>query len=245
MLKLIERLGWDSNFFQIQIGKLTENRLTPKRHYEAMSLVGGGELDCLYAFLDPMDEITAELVARSHGFLLADTRVVYTMSKNTWLESPSPPIPRYIELTDPKRKDIEELRQAAADLHTVSRFHFDAHFRNRAQTLYNIWLNQYLNGETGKLIVIRDAERIVAFVGCTVEDGIGELVLVSVHPEARGRGFGKKVVIAACDHLTKHGNGVEELKVKTQLRNVPANRCYEGAGFRVRSVEHAYHIWRE
>lgn len=60
------------------------------------------------------------------------------------------------------------------------------------------------------------------------------LLDIRVHPDARGRGVGRSLFVAACDWAARHG--CTELKVETQDVNVGACRFYAAMGCRLATI---------
>ena len=69
----------------------------------------------------------------------------------------------------------------------------------------------------------------------------GQIGLVGVSAEARGRGVGHALVNHALDWFTR--NDVEAVAVVTQGGNVAAQRLYQRCGFLTESVQLWYHKW--
>jgi mycothiol synthase len=78
------------------------------------------------------------------------------------------------------------------------------------------------------------AERAGSLVGFhwtkVHEDGLGEVYVVGVDPEARGLGLGRVLTIVGLNHLRTRGLSTAMLYVDED--NVPAVNLYESLGFR-------------
>lgn len=79
-----------------------------------------------------------------------------------------------------------------------------------------------------------DGDRLVASCWTKVHEGeggrVGEIYVISVAPEAQGRGLGRAAVLAGLAHLAGLGISVGELFVEDD--NAPAIALYESIGFR-------------
>ncbi len=71
--------------------------------------------------------------------------------------------------------------------------------------------------------------------------GVGQIGLLAVGERARGRGLGQALLGSAGRWFL--AQGVEEVRVVTQGRNLVAQRLYQRVGFRTASLQLWYHKW--
>jgi ribosomal protein S18 acetylase RimI-like enzyme len=79
------------------------------------------------------------------------------------------------------------------------------------------------------VFVAIDGERWVGMVACRPRDGSTWLSGLWVHPSARGRGLGLRLIDAVADWAREHGCATIELSVTTN--NAAAGALYARAGF--------------
>ena len=74
-----------------------------------------------------------------------------------------------------------------------------------------------------------------------MEGDVGQIGLIAVSEQQRGRGLGRRLVEAADRWMFDHG--AKSAHVVTQLQNVAACRLYENAGYKIKTIEYLYHFW--
>lgn len=236
---MIKKLDWDSHFFGLKIGQYEESTLSEKRasgFYQEFKKAG---FDCVYFFLDPNDPESLATAER-HRLFLVDVRMHYELAKQDGADLRSPGF----HLLDPhdsgKRRQVLLMSE---DLARASRFYFDRRFRPKAAKMYKIWAEKMMADKDSAVIMnLKKKGEVIGFAACTVKGELGELVLVYVAEQARGRGIGEEVVKAGVEWSLNRG--AKRVTVKTQLRNVAANRLYQKAGFVITESRLIYHAWR-
>ena len=73
------------------------------------------------------------------------------------------------------------------------------------------------------------------------KNGKGDIGLLAVGADYRGRNYGRILVQAAQKWFLT--NGYQEGQVITQGDNYPAYHLYEKCGYSVEKVEYFYHFW--
>src|SRR5208282_4213678 len=129
--------------------------------------------------------------------------------------------------------------------HKETRFFNDAHFpRQRAGDLYSTWITLEAQGRAQIVLVAAStANQPLGYVSCHLDPVLraGQIGLVGVRPEVRGRGIGKSLVLAAIDWYRVQG--AQEVTVVTQGNNRTAQRLYQQCGFLSRDLQLWYHKW--
>jgi dTDP-4-amino-4,6-dideoxy-D-galactose acyltransferase len=156
--------------------------------------------------------------------------------------------------------DLPALRRIAAASHHDSRFYFDPRFDSaRCDALYAHWIETCCADASGLVLVatLADADAdpdadpdadagappAGYITGSIGPDGEGRIGLFAVAAEAQGRGAGRRL-IAAAEHWFA-ARGARSVAVVTQGRNVRAQRIYQRAGLRTRSLGLWYHRWTQ
>lgn len=121
------------------------------------------------------------------------------------------------------------------DLHRVvwapSRVTLDAYRRLRAAPIYRPALD---------LVVVAPDGQLAAYCICWLDADmrVAEFEPVGTHPDFRGRGAGRLLLLEAFRRL--RGAGAETAIVLTNANNNPAVRLYESAGFTIADTEYTY-----
>ncbi len=230
-------LTWDSDFFGRRIARIQSNRLDGAGLAEIFAWRQAEAVDCLYFLADPNYPESLAL-AESHGFRLVDLRLTLEWRA----KDQAPETPPEVRLFQPQ--DRAALRAIARVSHTDSRFYFDGHFaREDCDRLYDTWIDKSCAGYADAVLVADVDGRAVGYMTCSQENGEGVIGLVGVHPEYQGRALGKALVTAALAWFVSQG--LIQVSVVTQGRNVRAQRLYQRCGFLTRSLQVWFHWWNE
>ena len=133
----------------------------------------------------------------------------------------------------------------ARAVHGETRFFKDSHFpRQRAEDLYSTWITLEVQGRAKIVWVAASvANQPLGYISCHLDPvrQEGQIGLVGVSPEIRGRGIGKNLVLTAMDWFRAQGAHV--VTVVTQGNNRAAQRLYQQCGFLSRDLQLWYHKW--
>ena len=232
-----ELLDWDSDFFGMRIARLLPARIEPRAVAQAASWARSAGVRCLYWLADP-DGVDSLLMAQEVGFRLVDVRVELERQ----LARPPAEVHPDVRLLQPD--DVPGLVRIARASHHESRFYADPGFPNeRCDDLYATWIEKSCAGWADAVQVARSKEdEPIGYLSCHAkQDGSGQIGLVAVGREARGRGIGRGLVDASLRWFAQRD--LASARVVTQARNVGALRLYETAGFRTASVRFWFHLW--
>ncbi len=237
----VELLPWDSAFFGRTIARLTGRLTTEDDVARLRTSLATKDVACTYCLVDSSDRDTVERLERL-GARLVDVRVTYQLKLSATERLP------LASVRDARANDLPDLEPLAARAHGDSRFHFDAHFdRERVRELYREWLRKSIAGTLADGVVTVDdaghAAGYVTFSGParTGTPGTGEIGLVAIAENVRGRGYGRALLNGALAELERRG--VTTVSVATQGRNIGAQRLYQHAGFRTQALGLWFHLW--
>ncbi len=229
-----QKLAWDSDHFGLKIGRAASSgEDTPQR---AVEWALATRLDCLYLLADAHDAATLRSAADA-GFRLVDIRV--TLSADIPRAEPQ----AGIRIADPS--DLPFLSRLAARSHQNSRFYADGRFpMERCDALFAAWIERSCTDPNfaGVVFVADAGGEPVAYITCTISQGVGGIGLVAVDESHRGRGLGGALLKQA--HAWFRAQGASRAQVVTQGANTKALRMYERAGFNVETVQLWFHWWR-
>jgi len=228
-------LEWDSEFFQRRIARVNGSHVDRTRMREILQWCQEHSINCLY-FLTEFDDSQTINIAEDIAFRLVDVRLTFE-----WLGQPiSRALPSLI-VRPARADDLVELENIASKVHRDSRFFFDPRFSNCAESLYRTWIARCMEGYADVVFVGELDGRPVGYISCYREDADGGIGLFGVDPSVQGLGIGSVLVDHALNWHSK--NGVQQVLVVTQGRNLASQRFYQRRGFVTRSVQLWFHKW--
>jgi len=232
-------LDWDSNFFGRRIARITTNQLMADTLSQILDWCQAHRIDCLY-FLCNVDAAQSIRIAEENNFHFMDIRTTLTRQID------SAPV-----LTDASQMtirlsvptDVPLLQCIARASHHGTRFYRDPNFpRALCDSLYATWIGQSCNGYADAVLVTEMQGQPIGYISCHLNgQGMGQIGLVGLSAEVRGRGLAKSLVYAALCWFAERS--VTQVTLVTQGRNVPAQRLYQKCGFLTQSTELWYHRW--
>ena len=239
-----ELLPWDSEFFHCRIGKVCGDTLNQDEALEIEEWSQSERIRGLYFLARASCAVTIQ-TAQNHGFELVDIRITLERSMPDSRDVANPQLPQETFIRPARPGDLTDLQAIARTAHVDSRFFSDSHFpRHLAEELYATWITLECEGRAQcVLIAASPADRPLGYVSCHFDpkSGSGQIGLAGVSSEARGRGIGNNLVLAALDWFA--GQGAEKVAVVTQGKNIPAQRLYQRCGFRTQGLQLWYHKW--
>ncbi|WP_185213178.1 GNAT family N-acetyltransferase [Sphingobacterium mizutaii] len=225
MTKVIEKLIWDSDFFDKKIGKI--NLDLQNLNFSML------DYDLVYVFSDQSNL----------PFNLVDKKIVYLIedlsSINIGSNFPN------ISFFDKESDNYNELLSLTYQSGEYSRFNLDKNFSNlEFRNLYRKWIDNSISKQIATHILVKKIEgKIVGFATLGAKNSeLADIGLVAVDASYRGKGIAKELVNSAIK-LSKE-LGYKKIQVVTQLDNHPANLLYTKSGFKQHTITYIYHIWK-
>jgi len=241
-----EYLTWDSEFFGHRIARVTSHRLNLTQLMGVETWCAHNAIDCLYFLADSDDDETT-FVAEQSAFHLVDVRMTLALRDPASVTSPSADAAsrQSIVIRTVRSSDVLSLETIARTAHEDSRFYFDRRFsRSRCSNLYATWIRRSCEGFADQVLIAEYAQQVAGYITCTCVDGEdphGFIGLVGVTSAARGMGIGPALVTRSLRWFAEQG--VQEVEVVTQGRNIAAQRMYQRCGFASQSLRLWYHRW--
>ena len=230
-------LPWDSSFFDFRIGRLTVPRLSPHSLAEALDWCHSHKIDCLYLLADSNHRETVQL-AEATSFRFVDIRL--TLMLSSFPKETDESSDYGVRLFE--ERDLEALKVIARQSHSDSRFYFDGGFpKERCEALFEAWIERSCHGWAQAVFVAELEGVATGYCTCHIEGDVGSIGLVAIAAHAQGRSLGRHLITAAVSYIRKQG--ISELKVVTQGRNIRAQQLYQKCGFVTDSVMLWYHKW--
>lgn len=238
--KLVECLGWDSNFFGFTIGRIhIENGpIQPLILDRAIDEARAHDIKCLYVELPfGIPEILA--YCSENNFLLTSIKI--TLGKkigHKTKKSKSKNITYEL-----KNNFYPYLEEIVRQISKVSRFNCDLKFEKKKITLlYEEWLRKSCYENFCDDIIINvENDKPSGFLTIKIKDGHPYIDLLGVSNEQRKKGIGKRLINDAERKLSIAG--YKTLKVVTQGHNTNALRTYQSMNFSIESINMFYHKW--
>lgn len=227
---MIQYLKWDSEFFNLKIGKsVTFND-------EIVSEMESDNFDLLYVFAkNPTCENLIYL--QKYNANLVDTKVIFHKHLDFKLDNET--LFEFNEIDD-----VNQLIYLAIESGHKSRFRLDKNFEaKKFEEMYENWiLNSLKDTSSTKVFVYRDNFKLGGFVTVEIKNGIGTIGLIAVDETLRGNGIGAKLIKQVEFYLMQ--SSVSELEVATQLENFGACEFYKQSGFNIKETINIYHLWK-
>tara|TARA_R110000737_G_scaffold352064_1_gene396468 strand:+ start:18303 stop:18998 length:696 start_codon:yes stop_codon:yes gene_type:complete len=228
---LIQHLNWDSDFFNLKIGKVLG------LNNEIIQELISKNYDLLYVFSQDPKGISNNIIKQSNAQLV-DSKVIF--QKEIKFDG------KLVDCVEFSSSDsMDQLFQLALESGHKSRFKLDENFeKGKFEELYNIWIKKAVNEtETQKVFVYRDKSSLGGFVTIEIKNETAVIGLIAVHDSLRGQGIGKKLMNQVESYLINRK--IPKLEVATQLENSGACKFYEQLGFEIKETIKIYHLWKK
>lgn len=239
----IEHLTWDSNFFNIKVGKVLQSTIEALDFDEILLSAKVHRYDLIYFFVDKNEFITDKHLLQYNGRLV-DTKLTFSKSPST-IKSLS-----ISNIVDIKNKVIDkhilnQLYKLAYQSGEYSRFKLDENIGfDKFLLLYQTWVDNSLNTDlTNNFFISKIDDRVLGMLTLKLNtnSNIAKIGLLAVDAMYRGDGFGTRLLNAAESFL--YNERVNELIVETQLSNSLACQFYLKNKFKLIKTEFVYHFW--
>ncbi len=238
-------LEWDSQFFGQRIARVNGSVLTPALLVDLREWCTAQQIECVYFLADSLDALTIR-TAEAGGFHLQDVRLTFMIQRPVVL-SAALPADDPVALRSSRPTDIDALRDTARHAYIHSRFYNDPRFtEEQCATLYDTWLTRSIDpddhyADMTFVATVEDAP--VGYVVCHLnqQTHTGTIGLVGVAEHTRGQQVGQKLVLHALRWFWEQG--MTQVQVTTQGRNIPGQRLYQRCGFLTHSLFLWYHLW--
>jgi len=233
-------LDWDTEFFGYRIGRVNSHQISHETAREIDEWASDQAIDCLY-FLCASDDPLSTQIAEDNNYHLMDVRITFQqkLSSDNQETKIAPTMRHY------QQGDLEYLQETSRTAYTQTRFYYDPNFTDeQCAKLYELWLYKSCETDYADAVVVAEHENKAAgYVTCHLNQisKTGSVGLVGVVEAARGQRLGKHLVDYALTWFSQQG--MEQIEVVTQGRNIAAQRLYQRCDFVTKSVQFWYHKW--
>lgn len=228
----LTRLNWDSDFFNLEVGKIvldTDNFFQP----EELNVITSG-YDLVYIFTENKEP-------ENYGLKAIDKKVVFEML----LDDLCCEIMQDISVYEPSESNYSKLLELAYLSGKYSRFRLDKSFGETAfKKLYKTWIDKFIASRfNGRVFVKLIHRELVGFITIETIKSQALIGLIAVDPKFQGQGIANQLLQKSLNFAKE--NGVKKLVVTTQNDNTPAMKLYSAFGFSIKSKTNIYHYWKK
>ena len=236
-------LDWDTEFFGFKVARITVGIDDPNKLQQVLDQAQQEHVKLVYwsAADNPINTMASEIEAL--GGSLVDIKTTYAMdlsfvSRTSFALSKDIDIKPY-NLSMP----IEDFYALAIQSGEFSRFAVDKNIpREKYEALYIKWIDASLQKVIAdEVLVIIDSGKVAGMVTLGEKNKRGDIGLLAVDGNYRGKKFGQALVNAA--QLWFIDNGYKYAQVVTQAKNEAACGLYRKCGYDVDSIEYFFHFW--
>lgn len=235
-------LEWDTSFFGFPVARICDSHLTAHQLAETLNQLAEQRISLVY--WSSNSKLDDE-VARSLSGILVDRKITYVTDLRQFDPATQPGIGLVAPFTSEgcSIEDLRKLELLAIQSAEFSRFAKDPRIsKARVDALYTLWMKRSIYKQiASEVLVAHNSNHIVAVVTLGEKEGRGDIGLLAVDSEVRGRKFGECLVRAAQSWFVSQGYEIGQ--VVTQLENRPACRLYEKCGYSIEKLQYFYHFW--
>lgn len=128
------------------------------------------------------------------------------------------------------KNDLEKLRNLTSGLYSTSRiFNDNLISKNKANEFYVRWIENSILGKAADSVLVWEEDGKI--VGCITLQKKGQIPLLGVSKEYRGKGIARNLIMASFNKFKQWK--VENVVIETQMGNIPALRVYSACGFKI------------
>jgi dTDP-4-amino-4,6-dideoxy-D-galactose acyltransferase len=238
----LARLAWDSEFLGFPVARIEGPDLDDEGLSTTLWDARSDRFRLIY-WATHAGRNVPETLLREFSGVLADRRATYSLD----LSSPGAVVPAsdIVVSEYPSGPASPRLHELAITAGAYSRFQRDPLFPLESfRSLYRTWIHRCAVGELADAVLVASSPGMgppLGMVTISVRDRVGQIGLIAVAEDARGRGVGARLVDGAHERMRRLGAG--RAVIVTQLDNAPACRLYEHLGYRLSEVRQTYHFW--
>lgn len=233
-------LPFDSELFEFKVAKILAPRLDLTRLKTILSELNQYGVKLVYWAADAKDE-TSLIAAISLGGFLGSKQVTYYIEHGQ-VNFPVIDDDFVIEEFAKKRPTVE-LKLLAFQAGNYSHFRTDKKFpEDLFYKLYIAWITNCVNHSIAdKVFVAKYKQEIIGMITAGKKSGRGDIGLLAVKEEFRGKKIGEYLVKKAQQYFVD--TGVKYSQVVTQETNIAACKLYAKCGYQIEKEENFYHFW--
>jgi len=224
----ISKLEWDSNFFDLNVGKILLKN-SKKNSKFILKIIKQSGFDLVYLFSkSPLSRNLENLFFNETKFTF---KKKILLSYNTNIALPF------------EGKLNQELINLALDAGSFSRFKLDNSISRFYNDLYTKWIENSITKKIAdEVLTIQKCDKIAGFLTIKkVDKKSATIGLIAVRKEFRRSGIGTELIHSAENWVLEQN--LDYLFVSTQKQNLKACQFYQKMGFILEHKEYIFHIW--
>jgi ribosomal-protein-alanine N-acetyltransferase len=114
------------------------------------------------------------------------------------------------------------------------------------------FIGEICNNKLAYYFVVTLGQKVIGYAGTWTILDEAHVTTIAVHPDFRGKGLGKRLVITLMLHTIKMG--IPRITLEVRASNITARKLYQGLGFLEHGVRKGYYcdnhedaiiMWRE
>lgn len=235
----IDALPWDSDFFDLSIGRVELDGASDADLSAFDTEARDRNFDCVYGALDTgRDASNVAVRAQLHGFLLVDQSVQMKRPDVPYVPLPSPSVARAAT-----EDDIEAIAEILPVIAPWSRFGADARFGLEASVrMWRAQVERGIRDDTRLVTVTEDDDGLTGFAtqACPGELGVPGYESTTVTKPGTG------VADALMAYFFEWApTGTETSAGWMAVRNIPILRHLHRHGYVISSSRGAFHWWKD
>ena len=225
---MIKELTWDSALFKRKIGELIPVSRKPSHIKNALKKAKDNDFEYLACRIKSQDTRFFRLL-ETLGFYLTDIGVILAIMTDSFFQKN---LQRELKIKKSIKvatcADIPMLKRLVRSLFLESRFYDDPFFtKDEADRLYEAWIENSVKGEAADIVFFIPR---IGLLSCRKKGkNSGEIALVGIRKNQRGKGFGSVLVKEAMQWFVNQK--ILRVSVRTQLKNLEALNFYISLGF--------------
>ncbi|WP_026958013.1 GNAT family N-acetyltransferase [Aliagarivorans taiwanensis] len=233
-----QKLDWDTDFFGVSVARINEPGLVDQELSKVLIKLRDKDVDLVY--WSSNRKVGSKLLGRFGGLLSAE-KVTFIIDL-ACVDQGKFTSSCIVEPFSQSMRNID-FQALAIQSGEFSRFSVDKNIpQEKFDQLYQKWIIRSLRKEIAdEVLAIREGECVVGMVTLGTKGDRGDIGLLAVDSQYRGKQLGVNLVNAALKWFIAHGYNVGQ--VVTQGANIPACNLYKKTGYSVESVEYFYHFW--
>lgn len=220
----IKKLIWDSDFFNFEIGEITENS----------NFENANDFNLLVLKQSKESNVIIDNFENS----FQETKIIFSKKIDTIIDIID------VEDTDFESLTPNHLYDLAYESGKHSRFLLDKNFKeNQFKELYQKWIDNSLNKQfADKIFYTKKENKITGFVSVKKQDNFATIGLIAVDKEQQGQGIGRILIQKVEQYCTN--NHISELRIPTQKENQQACYFYTKNGYTILEETIIKHYWK-
>ena len=230
---MINRLVWDSKFFNQKIGQFKTDCLDVQSIDRLLKQKADLRYQVIYVFANKVNPDAEALLAKMQ-IQPVDNKLIFSRQITSSMKWPGG-IEKY---NGPLTKEIKDLAILSGH---KSRFKKDPKLNPFYNELYTQWIKKSLTGELADEVLIADGlSNIKGFITLKHKANEGQIGLIAVNAQNHEKGIGTRLVRAALYWCFQQK--LKTCTVVTQFDNTGACSLYKKNGFEIIESQKVFHL---